>query len=241
MKSAAKLGILVAVLILTGCATSLKDQQYDDQISSDPYAKINRSVYAFNDALDKAILKPAATAYDSGLPSFFQTGVENFISNLGEPISFVNNLLQLKIDDSLSTVARFAFNSTLGIGGIIDISTGLGIEEQEEDFGQTLAYWGVKPGPYLYLPFLGPSNLRDAISMVPDFAVINSDSIEVVSDTALNTSTVVIDAINTRAQLLPLDKLIEQQIDPYSFIKSAYEQNRISEIYDGNPPDPDDF
>jgi len=231
---------LLASFALTGCASSLSKQSYDDQISADPFVKTNRAIHSFNDSVDKAILKPAATVYSDYVPLFFQAGINNFLNNLGEPVSFVNNILQLKIDDSLVTFTRFAFNSTLGLGGLIDITGLSGLEEQEEDFGQTLAYWGVKPGPYVVLPFLGPSNLRDAVSLVPD-RLLQSQVNDEITDTNITVPTFVLNALDTRASLLPLDKVIEQQIDPYSFIKSAYEQNRISAIHDGNPPDADNF
>ena len=231
---------LLSLLFLTGCASSLAKQTYDDQISADPYVKTNRAIHSFNNSVDKAILKPVATAYSNYVPFIIQAGVNNFLNNLGEPLSFINNLLQLKLDDSLITLSRFAFNSTLGLGGLIDI-TGLGgVEEQEEDFGQTLAYWGVKPGPYIVLPFLGPSNLRDAISLIPN-RLVRNEVIDGVSDSNIDTSLFVLNLLDTRALLLPLDEVVEQQLDPYSFFKSAYEQNRISAIYDGDPPEADDF
>lgn len=232
--------ILLACVIFTGCASSLSKQNYDDQISMDPYFKTNRSIYSFNESVDKAIFKPVATAYSNYIPLFFRGGINNFLNNLGEPASFINNILQLKIDDSLVTFTRFVFNSTLGLGGLIDITGLSGLEEQEEDFGQTLAYWGVKPGPYIVLPFLGPSNLRDAISLVPD-KLLQSQIHNEITSSDIDTPILVLNILDTRSRLLPLDKVIQQQIDPYSFIKSAYEQNRISAIHDGNPPDADDF
>lgn len=240
-KKALSLFTLLSLLVLTGCAsTSLSQQTYDDQISPDPFVKTNRAIHSFNDSVDSAVLKPIAKVYSNYVPLLFQAGISNFLNNLGEPVSFVNNILQLKFEDSLITFSRFAFNTTLGLGGLIDI-TGLGgVEEQDEDFGQTLAYWGVKPGPYVVLPFLGPSNLRDAISLVPD-SVVNNEFLDAATSDSITGSVWALNILDTRASLLSLDNIIEQQIDPYSFFKSAYEQNRISAIHDGNPPDADNF
>lgn len=231
----------VTLILLTGCATSLSKQTYDDQISADPFVKTNRAIHSFNDSVDKAILKPVATAYSNYVPLLFQAGISNALNNLGEPVSFINNLLQFKFDDSLTTLSRFTFNSTLGLGGLIDIMKLGGVEEQEEDFGQTLAYWGVKPGPYIVLPFLGPSNLRDTVSLVPDRLLKNQVNNNISSDPNISTPEFIFNILDTRSSLLPLDNIIQQQLDSYSFFKSAYEQNRISAIHDGNPPEADDF
>lgn len=231
---------LLVVLTLSGCASTIAKQNYDDQISKDPFIKTNRAIHSFNTSVDKVILKPTATAYSNYVPPIIQTGIRNFINNLGEPVSFINNVLQLKIGDSMVTFTRFAVNSTIGLGGLIDVTSINGLEEQEEDFGQTLAYWGVKPGPYIVLPFLGPSNLRDAISLIPDYLVQNGVKSNI-TDANITIPIFVLNLIDTRASLLPLDKVIEQQIDSYSFIKSAYEQNRVGAIFDGDPPDPDNF
>ena len=239
-KTTLSLFTLLTLFVLTGCASTLSKQTYDDQVSADPFVKTNRAIHSFNNSVDKIILKPVTQVYSNYVPLLLQAGINNFLNNLGEPVSFVNNILQLKFNDSLITFSRFAFNSTLGLGGLIDI-TGLGgVEEQEEDFGQTLAYWGVKPGPYLVLPFLGPSNLRDAVSLIPDRAIQNGVHDEI-NSSGVTGPIFVLNALDTRASLLPLDKVIEQQLDTYSFFKSAYEQNRISAIHDGNPPDADDF
>ena len=240
-KTTLSLFTLLSLLVLTGCAsTSLSQQTYDDHISADPFVKTNRAIHSFNDSVDKAVLKPVAKVYSNYVPLLFQAGINNFLNNLGEPVSFVNNILQLKVEDSLITFSRFAFNTTLGLGGLVDV-TGLGgVEEQDEDFGQTLAYWGVKPGPYIVLPFLGPSNLRDAVSLIPD-RVVNNEFLDAVTADSITEPVLVLNFLDTRASLLSLEKVIEQQIDPYSFFKSAYEQNRISAIYDGDPPDADNF
>lgn len=240
-RSSLSLVCLVTLILLTGCTTSLSKQTYDDQISADPFVKTNRVIHSFNDSVDKAILKPVATAYSNYTPYFFQAGISNVLNNLGEPVSFINNLLQLKFDDSLTTLTRFTFNSTLGLGGLIDIMKLGGVEEQEEDFGQTLAYWGVKPGPYVVLPFLGPSNLRDTVSIVPDRLLKSQVNDTISSDTNISTPELVLNILDTRSSLLPLDSVIQQQLDTYSFFKSAYEQNRISAIHDGTPPEADDF
>lgn len=231
------LPLFIAGIIMSGCASLAPKQTYEDQTISDPWQKANRWTYAFNDTTDKAIVKPAAQGYQAIVPAYARDRIGDFLQNLTEPVSLLNNMLQLKAEDSIMTLGRFVFNSTLGLGGFIDIATPMGIPRQSEDFGQTLAYWGVKPGPYIVLPFFGPSNLRDSISLVPDLLAgpttnINSDSGTVAFQ--------VIRVLDLRESLLPVDRLLDEQVDPYSFVKSGYEQNRINAIFDGNPPDPEE-
>ncbi len=237
MKAFPILILCIFSLLMTGCASTLKNQTYEDQALNDPWENINRKVFTFNVVTDSLLIKPVAKTYKNVVPSFGQTAVRNFFSNLGEPVSIVNNLFQLKFDDSLTSLGRFVFNSTFGIAGLIDISSEMGIQKQPEDFGQTLAYWGVKPGPYVMLPFLGPSTLRDSISLFPD-SVLNPN--RALDSTGANFLYLGLNTIDTRSRLLNIDILLEQQLDPYSFIRSGHEQNRITKIFDGDPPEPEE-
>ena len=148
-------------MLLSGCATSANPK--------DPFEKFNRAVFTFNDAVDRTALKPAATAYKNVTPDFVQTGVNNFFGNLSDLWSSANNFAQLKGRDGMNDFTRFALNSTLGLVGVLDIATPAGLRKHNEDLGQTLGYWGVPSGPYLMLPLLGPSTIRDTAALPGDF------------------------------------------------------------------------
>lgn len=225
---------LILGLGTSGCAGSLKNQEFSDQKINDPYKKLNRDIYQVNNSLDKSILKPVADLYDQTTPAFVKDGVSNFFGNLSEPSNFINSILQLKFEKSLTALSRFTFNSTFGLGGLIDFMEIIGEPELEEDFGQTLATWGIKPGPYVMLPLFGPSTVRDAIGRVGNSLMFNP------AKDILDTSTIgfnAASAVDTRVSLLGVDSILEKQIDKYTFIRSAYEQARINKIFDGNPPE----
>ncbi|MBR9814257.1 VacJ family lipoprotein [bacterium] len=226
MKHARLLGIALAVT-LAGCAHS---PTYDP---SDPLEGVNRGVYAFNSTADKYVVRPVAKGYVAVTPGFVRKGVTNFFANLGYPLTIVNQFLQGKPVEGVSDTGRFLVNSTLGIAGLFDPASALGLQAHEEDFGQTFGKWGVGQGWYLMLPFLGPSTNRDFTGRLvgsplnPTFYV---DEPEVVF--GLN----VLDIINTRALLLSTDRLVRQAYDPYVFVRDAYLQTRRAAVYDGNPP-----
>lgn len=240
------LSILVfSVLIASSCSTTKVTDDPNKHYSTDPYEGFNRSVYKFNRTADRYVLKPVATGYSKVVPKPAKKGVSNFFSNLGEPLNVVNNLLQGKFDGALKSTYRFTVNSTVGLLGLIDVAKHYHVNEQPEDFGQTLATWGVKPGPYLMLPFLGPSNLRDSIGMASSNLVYYPYA-TVSNSRATQLGLLALDKIDFRASLLSSDSLLEAQVDEYSFVKNAYEQIRVDKIYDGNPPkqefdDFDDF
>lgn len=217
------------VLLLCACATGPGRH--------DPLEPVNRRIYSFNNAVDKAVLRPAARGYRKVVPEIARKGVTNFFRNLGMVVTTLNDALQLKAEKVPVDIMRFACNTVFGLGGVIDVASELNIEYRAEDFGQTLGYWGVKSGPYLVLPLLGPSSLRDGPSRVVDMYAsplfhVDDDSVEVVW------SLVILDAVNTRANLLPLDSLLAQQVDPYSFVRDTYLQRREYLIRDGEPPAP---
>lgn len=224
------LSCLCALLLgLEGCATVAGPPD-----PRDPWEGFNRSMYAFNTRLDNAVLKPAAKGYRAITPDPVETGVTNFFSNLEEIQILVNNLLQFKPLAALSDTGRLVINTTLGIGGIFDVATPMGLHKDEEDLGQTLGRWGIPSGPYLVLPFFGPSSPRDAFGLAGDYAL---DPIREVEDTSTRNSLRVVSIIDIRAQLLAVDDIInEAALDPYTYVRDAWLQRRRSLIYDGDPP-----
>ncbi|MGZ5182839.1 MAG: MlaA family lipoprotein [Ramlibacter sp.] len=209
--------------LLAGCAIAPAADPRD------PMEPFNRKVDSFNRGLDQAAFKPAAKAYENALPSVIRTGVSNFFGNLGDAWSAVNSLLQLKPGDAAQNSMRFATNTVLGLGGVLDISTPVGIERHKEDFGTTLAHWGVPQGPYVVLPFFGPATLRDAAALPVDLAGYPLSKVTPVADrNALNATR----AIDARARMLPLDTALDEALDPYTFMRDAYLQHRSSQVDD---------
>lgn len=201
----------------------------------DPLESMNRAVFGFNEALDRAVLKPLAQVYVDVVPETPRRLFRNFVSNLLEPWNAVNNLLQGKPAAAASDVARFVFN-TLTTLGLDDPATELGLARSNEDLGQTLGVWGVGAGPYLVLPFLGPSSVRDGIGRIGDIGLDPSRRISDGQEFAVFTAMRFVD---NRATLLPMERLIESAaLDRYSFIRNAYLQRRQNQVYDGNPPEP---
>lgn len=217
---------IAAALVLSGCATSQNPQ--------DPLEKYNRAVFTFNDAVDRTVLKPTATAYKNTLPSFAQTGVNNFFGNLSDVWSAVNNLLQGKGQAGMGDVTRVAVNSTFGIMGLLDIASEAGIQKHNEDFGQTLGTWGVPSGPYLMLPLLGPSTVRDTAALPADMAGDPWGYKEPVNWRNIGKA---VNIVDKRANLLDASNLLEEAaLDRYEFIRDGYMQRRQSQVYDGNVP-----
>lgn len=226
------LAILLAPL-LAGCAS----QPEYPGATPDPLEPVNRVTYQFNDAFDRVLLKPVAKGYKKVTPGLFRQGVGNFFSNLGYPFVIFNNLLQAKPGAALSDTGRLVVNTTVGLGGLIDVASDIGLEEHNEDLGQTLAVWGVPAGPYIVLPFLGPATLRDAISRPAD---IGFNGLYYINDRSVRDKLFVLQIVDMRARLLTADSQIEASNDPYLFVRSSYLQRREYLIYDGNPP-MDDF
>jgi phospholipid-binding lipoprotein MlaA len=205
----------------------------------DPFEGFNRAVFAFNDGLDKVLIKPVARGYEAVLPGLVRTGVSNVYGNVADLMISVNSLLQGKPVDAVGDAARFAFNSSFGIFGVFDVATEMGIEKHEEDFGQTFGRWGAGTGPYLVLPVYGPRNVRDTFGLALDSA---TDPVGGVDHVPTRNSMTAIRLINERANLLPADKIIEEAaLDKYSYIRDAYLQRRRSLVFDGRPPrEPED-
>jgi phospholipid-binding lipoprotein MlaA len=215
-------------LALAGCATTGTPDP------ADPLQPMNRGIYRFNDSLDRAALKPVAVAYHDHTPSWFQTGVGNFYQNLSTPGTAVNNLLQGKLVAAAQDTLRFVINTTLGWGGVLDVASGAGLPQHDEDLGQTLGKWGVPAGPYLMVPLLGPSTLRDLPSRVADTVL---EPLYWFNPGNARWASLGLSAVDTRARLLPVDETLKGVYDRYGFIRNAYLQRRQFLVYDGNPPE----
>ena len=198
------------------------------QSDADPWEGFNRAVYSFNDTLDRYLLKPVAKGYLAITPAPVQTGIGNFFNNLGDFTTIINDLLQAKFFQAGQDSTRFLVNSTVGIVGLVDVGSRIGLERHNEDFGQTLGYWGMGSGPYLMLPVLGPSTLRDGTGLIPEYFV---SPLMDVDDRAFRYSLWVLDGIDTRARLFDAEKLIAG--DRYTFLREAYLQRREFLVRDG--------
>jgi len=223
-------GLGVALTIgLSGCASVQAENP------ADPFEGFNRDIYAFNEAVDRAVARPVAVAYVNVVPQMMRTGVENFFNNLVDVWSFANSVMQARGQQSAQTFMRVNVNTFFGLGGLLDVATEIGIERHSEDFGQTLGRWGVPSGPYLVLPILGPSTVRDTAALPVDYQgglISNVDNIPV------RNSLYAMRLVDARAGLLKVDRLLDQMaIDRYSFTRDVFLQKRLNDVYDGNPPD----
>lgn len=223
--------VFLLLFALTGCAA--KNGTYGDN-SHDPWEGFNRSMFSFNEGLDRAVIKPVARGYEAVVPTPINTVITNFFNNIGDLMVCVNNLLQGKLRDSASDLGRVALNSTLGIAGLIDVATGMTLEKHNEDFGQTFARWGFGEGPFVVLPFFGPSTVRDTFGLAADLPL---DPVSWVSPDVVRFSAAGVRLVDTRADLFSAEKVAEAgAIDRYSYLRDAYLQRRQYLIYDGHPP-----
>lgn len=222
--------IALFALVLAGCAT-VPSGKPDPR---DPWEGFNRASYKFNDALDRAVAKPAAKGYKKITPRVVRTGVSNFISNLGTITTVVNDVLQGKMKQAGQDSGRFLLNSTLGLGGLFDPASAAGLERNDEDFGQTLGKWGVRSGPYLMLPFLGPSTVRDTFARVPDQF---TNPVNYLEDDSTRIIIRAVDFLDLRAGLLDLEPQLEKSYDKYGFIRNAWLQRREFQVTDGDVGD----
>jgi phospholipid-binding lipoprotein MlaA len=226
MKTSRLFMALAAIALTSGCAAPRAST------ASDPLESFNRGMYQFNDAVDKAIAKPVAQGYDAVMPVPGKIMVSNFFSNLDDVIVTANDLLQLKFAQAASDGSRFLFNSTFGVFGLLDVTSRL--EKHDEDFGQTLGYWGVGSGPYVVLPLLGPSTLRDGAGLYVDS---RPSKLRRVDHTRTRNQLYITKAISNRAELLEQENVLDEAvIDRYAFIRDAYLLRRQSLVHDGNPP-----
>ncbi|HEV2109925.1 MAG TPA: VacJ family lipoprotein [Gammaproteobacteria bacterium] len=224
------IALAAACLLLAGCASAPPD--YVTQ-TKDPWEGMNRAIYGFNDKLDKAVVRPVATTYVRAVPEPARNRFHAFLSNLDEPVTVANDLLQGKAKQTLQDTGRFLINSTLGLLGFFDVAKHLGLPHHDEDFGETLAHWGVPSGPYLVLPVLGPSTVRDAGGRYVD---IYADPPKENMPPRYRNAVTVMDGLDTRVGLMQVNASIDSAYDPYVFVRDAYLQNRRYNIYDGNPP-----
>jgi len=220
----------LSLSVLGGCASNGNPR--------DPLEPLNRAVYAFNDGVDTVLFRPAAEVYRFVLPGFVQTGISNFFSNLNDVIVLVNNLLQGKLNAAGSDFGRIAMNTSFGVLGFLDVATELGLEKHNEDFGQTLGYWGIGDGPYLVLPLLGPSNVRDTVGWVGDF---HAWPVTYINNDRTRYTLIGVRFIGLRAELLEATRILETAaLDPYEFVRDAFLQRRRNLIWDGRPPPDED-
>jgi phospholipid-binding lipoprotein MlaA len=217
---------------LAGCASAYPPEAAE----ADPFEGFNRSMYAFNDGLDQAVLEPAARGYRAVTNEPVRAGVRNFVQNLGEPVTFANEVLQGKLPRSAATVGRFAINTTVGVAGIFDPAAAIGIPRTNEDFGQTLGVWGIAGGPYLVLPLLGPSNPRDLFGVGVDAALNPLNYAQFEGDTETRIGLGVMAGLSGREGAIEtVDDIRATQLDPYTTVRRFYVRNRAAEI--GNPSD----
>jgi phospholipid-binding lipoprotein MlaA len=218
--------LLLSLSLLGGCAMGTNPQ--------DPLEPFNRGVYQINETLDNVLVKPAAEAYRFVIPQFVRSSVSNFFANINDVVVALNNLLQGKFTAAYSDFGRIAINSTLGILGLFDVASEAGIEKHDEDFGQTLAVWGIGNGPFLMLPALGPSTVRDAVGRAVDY---HADLVTYVDPSHSRNQLWATRGVNRRAELLDASTVLQTAaLDPYEFVRDAYLQRRRSLIYDGTPP-----
>ena len=211
------------ILFAGGCATTGSGDPRD------PIEGFNRGVYSFNEGMDKVLFDPISNVYKTITPDVVDKGITNFFSNLGEIAVVANDILQLKIDQALSDATRFIFNSTIGLAGFFDVSSAVGLPKHDEDFGQTLGYWGVGPGPFIMAPFFGPTTLRDSTTLIVDAGILNP--IFYLENTALKAGLLTLNYIDFKADLLSAKSILgEAALDEYEFIKNAYFDKRENQI-----------
>jgi phospholipid-binding lipoprotein MlaA len=246
-RTAVGLVLATAIFATTGCASLPPGASSPGtpgargataQTPTDPWERFNRRVFDFNDAVDAALVAPLARAYRDTLPQPVRTGISNVFSNVGDIWSAANHLLQGKLQQGVEMSMRFLINSTLGLGGLLDVASEMSLTREREDFGQTLGRWGMAPGPYVVLPLLGPSSLRDTLALPLDR---QASLPALVSDVSASNALTVLGAVQTRADLLSASRLLEQvAMDPYVFVRDGYLARRRNLVWDGNPPPEDD-
>jgi phospholipid-binding lipoprotein MlaA len=224
--------MLAALPLLAGGADEEPERSGNP---ADPFEGFNRGVFAFNESLDKAVLVPVATAYRDVVPEPIRIGVGNFFGNFYDAWSAVNHFLQGKPQAGLEMTMRVATNTVIGIGGLLDVATEAGLERQEEDFGQTLGKWGLGPGPYVVIPILGPSSVRDAAALPLDRAATPTLAF---GGDAERYGLATLNFVDARSRYLSAGRLLDEiALDRYSFLRDAYLTRRRSQVYDGEPPE----
>jgi phospholipid-binding lipoprotein MlaA len=217
----------LSLLLAAGCATRAPTRTD----ARDPWERMNRATFTFNDKLDRAVVKPVARGYRKITPHAVQVGVSNFLSNVSYPTVMLNDLLQGQFTPFMRDTGRLVVNTTIGIGGLFDPATAMGLDRSDRDFGQTLGKWGVKPGPYLMLPFLGPSDVRDTFGRVGD---VFSDPRTYIRNDYWSYGLWVLGFVDARSHLLDSEALLQGAYDPYAIIRNAYLQNREFKVRGAN-------
>jgi phospholipid-binding lipoprotein MlaA len=221
----------LTIIFTAGCASTPGPAD-----PHDPLESYNRAMYRFNQGFDDSIAKPVAKAYQKVTPTWMDKGITNFFSNLDDVVVLCNDLLQLKFAQAASDTARIVFNTTAGLLGFVDVASHMDLPKHHEDFGQTLGYWGMPPGPYFVLPFLGPSTIRDSAGLGTDYVFFDPVTNRVSKKTT-RYGLLVVDFIDTRADLLKASRLLDEAaLDPYVYTREAYLQRRRYFVYDGDPP-----
>jgi len=216
---------LLCLLLLCGCATLPPGSKRDQR---DPWERMNRATYTFNDKFDKAIARPVARGYRKVAPHFVQTGVRNFFDNLNYPVVMVNDMLQGEFKPLVNDFSRLLLNTTLGIGGLFDPATAAGLDKNDRDLGQTFGKWGMPKGPYVVLPFLGPSDVRDGFGRLGDEY---SSPRHYISNRYWSWGLWLVDSVDERSRLLDATRLVDQSYDPYAFLRNAYLQHRDFKVH----------
>jgi phospholipid-binding lipoprotein MlaA len=228
LKAIYQRGAVVLCLLLSACATPMAERS-DPR---DPYENLNRKVFVVNQVFDQVLLKPVARGYSNYAPNFIQNTVGNFFGNLADVWTAVNNFLQGKPREGIQDTGRVAVNTVFGVAGLADVATKLGFPKHQEDFGQTLGVWGVKPGPYVMLPLFGPSTMRDAVAKPLD---LYADPLNLSTRADVEYSLRAMRLVDDRARLLPTTDMIEKvALDPYQFVRDAHFQQREARVNDAN-------
>ncbi len=221
-----------AMLMVSACATG------PNANPKDPLEPMNRKIASFNDSVDENVTQPLARGYRDYTPKPLQTGLHNFFNNLSDVRTTLNSGLQLKGKDTAESFMRVVVNTVFGIYGVFDVATEIKLQRHNEDFGQTLGFWGVGSGPYVVLPLFGPSTVRDTAGFMTD---ATTDAVHGISDVSIRNQTTALRLVDKRAALLDAGNLLEEaSLDKYSFTRDAFLQYRRSQIYDGNPPEEDE-
>jgi phospholipid-binding lipoprotein MlaA len=213
----------LSALMTAGCATVTAE-------NPDPYENFNRQMFAFNEGLDRAVIEPVAYGYRAVTNEPVREGVGNFASNLGEPLTFVNHLLQGKLPDAGTTIGRFVVNTTVGIAGVFDPASSMGMLRTNEDFGQTLGVWGVDSGPFIVLPFLGPTTTRDIVGKGGDAALNPLNYPQFENDDAIRLGILALGGINAREGAIETIDELRAQVDPYTTLRRLYGRTRAADI-----------
>ena len=226
-------GVLAAATLIGGCATARSPSP------ADPWEPMNRGLYAVHEAVDKVVLKPAVTVYRAVLPTPARTGVANFFNNIDDAFSAINDVLQAKPQKAGDDLGRVMVNTFFGLGGLIDVASSAGIERGNEDFGQTMAVWGIGSGPYIFIPLLGPSNVRDGVGLGIRYVLGPTGYID---DVPVRNSVYALGVVDYRSEADEALRVIDTAaLDRYAFLRNAYLQRRRYLIYDGKvPPEPED-